>query len=106
MTDIVLRDIDPALADRIARIGQAHDWDAAQTLLQVLDRGLHACERDGAVRLAEYEAGLLQAAIAALEHVPSDPGFAMIGRAEPQPAPIQEPDQTITAHLEPDGQAE
>jgi hypothetical protein len=106
MTDIVLRDIDEQLAERITRIGQAHGWDKAEALLRILDLGLHACERDGAVRLAEYEAQILQGAISALEHVPSDPGFARIGRAEPVPVPVEGPDQTIAAGFVFDSQAE
>jgi hypothetical protein len=99
MTDIVLRDIDSVLADRIRGIGEAQGWGMAQTLLYVLEQGLSACEGDGAVVLADHEAGVLQAAIAALERVPSDPGFALIGRA-PAPAPAApEPDQSIAARF-------
>ena len=63
MTDIVLRDIDALLAERIARIAQAHGWTQPQALLHVLERGLHACEGDGAIGLAEQEARVLQAAM-------------------------------------------
>ncbi len=100
MTDIVLRDIDTVLADRLKRIGQAHGWDMPQTLAHVLELGLHACEGDGAIRLADHEASVLQAAIAALECVPSDPGFALIGRAEPLPQAVEPPDQTVTARFD------
>ena len=100
MTDIVLRDIDALLAERIARIAQAHGWTQPQALLHVLERGLHACEGDGAIGLAEQEARVLQAAIQAMEHVPSDPGFALIGRAGPAPQPAAEPDQSIKPRFE------
>lgn len=100
MTDIVLRDIDALLAERIARIAQAHGWTQPQALLHVLERGLHACEGDGAIGLAEQEARVLQAAIQAMEHVPSDPGFALIGRAGPAPQPAAEPDQSIKPSFE------
>jgi hypothetical protein len=100
MTDIVLRDIDAVLAERITRIAQVHGWSQPQALLHVLERGLHACEGDGAIGLAEQEARVLQAAIQAMEHVPSDPGFALIGRAGPAPEPAAQPDQTISPRFE------
>jgi hypothetical protein len=100
MTDIVLRDIDPILAERVQRLADAHGWDMPQTLMRILERGLHECEVDGAVRLADHEASVLQAAIQALEQVPSDPGFALIGRAvPPKPEPAQ-PDQSISDAFE------
>jgi hypothetical protein len=100
VTDIVLRDIDAILADRIRRISDAHGWSLPDTLLRLLELGLGACEGDSAMRLAEHEAGVLQAAIAALEQVPSDPGFALIGRATPQPETVEPPDQSITPHFD------
>lgn len=100
MTDIVLRDIDPLLAERIKRLGDARGWSVHDTLLQVLEQGLHACEAPGAVRFEVDEAGALEAAIAAMEAVPSDPGFALIGRvATPPPAPAAEPDQSISGRF-------
>lgn len=100
MTDIVLRDIDPVLADRIRRIGQAHGWSPSDTLLRLLESGLQAWEGDSAVLLAEHEDGVLQAAIAAMEQVPSDPGFALIGRATPQPETTEPPDQSISPRFD------
>ena len=100
MTDIVLRDIDTVLADRLRRIGDARGWDMPRTLAHVLELGLDACEGDGALGLVEHEASVLQAAIAAMESVPSDPGFALIGRAPPPPQPEEPPDQTVTARFD------
>jgi len=100
MTDIVLHDIDPRLAERIKRIGAVRGWDMAATLLQVLRQGLHTFEDTAAVQLGAYETGALEAAIAALEEVPSDPGFALIGRAtRPAPAAEPPPDQSIAARF-------
>jgi hypothetical protein len=83
MTDIVLRDIDPVLAERIKRISDKRGVSLSQTLFELLEHGLHAYEGDGTVRFDTSEDDVLQAAIAAMEGVPSDPGFALIGRASP-----------------------
>ena len=83
MIDIVLRDADRILIDRIERVAQARGWDLPQAMQYLLEQGLHVYEGDGSVRLDTSEADALQAAIAALEQVPSDPGFAAIGRVAP-----------------------
>lgn len=100
VTDIVLRDIDPQLAQRIQRISQAQGWSPAETLLQLLEQGLVGCESAVAARLNESEANALQTAIAALEQVPNDPGFALIGRAESVPDAPEAPDQSIAPRFE------
>ena len=81
MPDIVLRDIDPVLAERLRRVGEQRNWSPGQTLLELLERGLDAVEGDGRMRFDHSEADVLHAAIAAMEGVPDDPGFALIGRA-------------------------
>lgn len=83
MIDIVLRDADRVLVERIGRVAQARGWDLPQTMLHLLEQGLNVCEGDGPVRLDTGEADALQAAIAALEQVPDDAGFAAIGRVAP-----------------------
>lgn len=97
MTDILLRDVDPLLFERLRRIGQARGWAMTDTLLHVLVHGLQAFEGGAAPVFADAEAHALEAAIAALEQVPDDAGFALIGRviAPPLPAPA-EPDQSVT----------
>jgi hypothetical protein len=100
MTDIVLRDIDPLLYERIRRIGDARGWGTADTLLHVLTHGLEGFEGGSAPVFADAESHALEAAIAALEHVPNDPGFALIGRAQaPPPKPVPAPDQSITPSI-------
>lgn len=99
MTDIVLRDIDPGLADRIRRISEMRGWSLPETLLQLLEHGLHACDGRGAPSLDPREAGALEAAIIAMEQVPNDDGFALIGRATPEIAVREEPDQHIVANF-------
>ncbi len=97
MTDIVIRDIDSGLADRIRRLADAQGWETGETLRRALDLGLQACEHSAAIRLAEHETDVLKSAIAALEQTPNDPGFAMIGRAEPTRHREDGPDQSIAA---------
>lgn len=82
MTEIVLRDIDPVLADRIRRVADARRWDLPRTLQHLLEQGLYAVEADMNVRLSDTDSDALRAAIAALEDVPNDPGFSLIGRVD------------------------
>ena len=82
MTEIVLRDIDPVLADRIRRISDARRWSLPQTLQYLLEQGLYAVEADMNVRFSDTDTDALREAIAALESVPNDPGFSLIGRVD------------------------
>lgn len=82
MTEIVLRDIDPVLADRIRRVADARRWTLPQALQHLLEQGLYAVEADINVRFSDTDSDALRAAIAALEEVPNDPGFSLIGRVE------------------------
>jgi hypothetical protein len=101
MTDIVLRDVDLPLQQRLQRIGRLRGWDMAETLLQVLQQGLYVIETGRESIDISDEAGVLEAAISALEHVPNDPGFALIGRAPAAASPAaDEPDQSVLADLE------
>lgn len=83
MTDIVLHDIDPVLLERIRRVANARSWSLQECLMHLLEHGLFACESRLAARFDDSDARALQEAIAALEGVPSDPGFSLIGRVEP-----------------------
>jgi hypothetical protein len=95
VTDIVLHDIDAVLADRIRRISEARGWSTPDTLLRLLEYGLDVCEGDGRSLLDERETGALERAIAALEQVPNDPGFALIGRVTPAIVAPEQPEQRI-----------
>lgn len=86
VTDIIVRDLEPALLERIKQIGVARGLDMPQTLLELLQLGLHSCEGRGAPPLNQTESGALDAAIKALEQVPDDTGFALIGRVDPAQA--------------------
>ena len=44
MTDLLLRDIDPILAERIRRVSVARGWDQHETILRLLEQGLFASE--------------------------------------------------------------
>lgn len=79
MTDLILRDIDPRLAARIRRVAEANGWEVHDAILHLLERGLYASD-GGALRFDSRESDVLQSAVAALERVPDDPGFSLIGR--------------------------
>lgn len=90
MTDLVLRDIDPVLAERIRKVAQTNGWTVHQTIMHLIERGLYASE-GGALRFDGAESDVLQSVIAALETVPNDPGFSLIGRMDDTPSSGNEP---------------
>jgi hypothetical protein len=90
MTDLVLRDIDPAMAERIRKVAEMNGWTVHQTILHLIDRGLYATE-GGALRFDSKESDVMQSVIAALETVPNDPGFSLIGRVGVAPAAVEAP---------------
>ena len=87
MTDLVLRDIDAVLADRIRHLAQVRGWEIHQTLQTLLEQGLYACESGMDVHFDDRESLALTEAIAALEKVADDEGFGLIGRAPDAPPP-------------------
>lgn len=87
MTDLVLRDIDPALADRIKQVADARGWTMHATLETLIDRGLQACESGLHVHFDPRESDALEEAIRAMQGVQNDQGFGLIGRAPPPPKP-------------------
>lgn len=96
MSDIILRDIDAVLMERIQRVANAHGWSLQVALMQVLEQGLYVCEGELSRSFDDADARALQEAISAMEQVPSDPGFAKIGRVEPPPPAVEAPDQTVS----------
>lgn len=80
MTDIILRDIDAELSERLKLLAEQRRWTMHQTLLTVLEQGLYACEAGALVHLDDRETDALQQAIAALEQVQDDSGFGLIGK--------------------------
>ncbi|HZW17306.1 MAG TPA: hypothetical protein VFF71_00690 [Luteimonas sp.] len=85
MTEIVLRDLDPALLERIAAYAETQGWGQARTLRFLLEQGLRASVGDERSTFDAAEDGVLAAAIGALEQIPDDT-FALIGRDAAQPA--------------------
>ena len=79
MTDIVLRDIDPKLQARIRQVADARGWELPRTLAYLLELGLEEAKAHN-VAFDGREVDILAGAIAAMEQVPDDPGFALIGR--------------------------
>jgi hypothetical protein len=71
MTDLVLRDIDPLLVDRIRRISVARGWTQHQTVMHLLEQGLFASEYDVSGGLQHPEVDVLAEAIAALKALPA-----------------------------------
>jgi hypothetical protein len=83
MTHTVLLDIDPLLLERIQRLATAHGWGQQNAMIHLLEHGLFACEASLQARFDDADALVLQAAIVALQGIPDDPGFSLIGRAGP-----------------------
>lgn len=86
MTDLVLRDLSPDLAGRLRRLAEAQGITTHAVLVEVLEQGLRACEDALRRRLDAEEEDALRRAISALQQVPDDPGFGLIGRL-PAPPP-------------------
>jgi hypothetical protein len=97
MTDIVLRDIDPVLAGRIRKLAEQRGWDMHHALLELIEHGLLHFESHRIARFSGSEDVAFREMMVALEQVPDNPGFGLIGRNLPQsgePAtPSREPDQ-------------
>ncbi|MEF3083104.1 hypothetical protein V3391_12900 [Luteimonas sp. SMYT11W] len=85
MTELVLRDLDPALLERIHAYADTQGWGQARTLRFLLEQGLRASVGDERSTFDPAEDGVLAAAIGALEQIPDDT-FALIGRGPAQPA--------------------
>lgn len=97
MPDLILRNIEPTLLDRVKRLADGRGCSLQAVLVALLDRGL-ACTEDLGDDLDDVDTRVLQEACIALQNLPSDPGFALIGRAAPISPPVEDaPDQAIAA---------
>ena len=93
MTDLVLHDIDPAIADRIKRLAEIRGWSMHVTLETLLHRGLQACESGLHVHFNDRESDALERAIVEMEKVANDEGFGLIGQSG------HVPDAPMPAHV-------
>ncbi len=75
MKDIVLKDINEILAQRIQRAGDARGWSRQETLLHLLELGLFASESEIRTGFDDAEVDVLSDAIAALREVPPGHGI-------------------------------
>ncbi|MCR6685933.1 hypothetical protein [Pseudoxanthomonas sp.] len=75
MADLVLRDIDPILADRIRRVSVARGWTQQETLTRLLEQGLFASEHEVRSGFENPEVTALSDAIAALKMLPAGKGL-------------------------------
>lgn len=82
MIHTMLLDIDPVLLERIGRVATAHGWGQQVAMVHLIEHGLFACEADLTARFDDTDAKVLRDAIAALQDIPDDPGFSLIGRAD------------------------
>lgn len=98
MADLILRDADPDLIERVKRLADLRDCSVQKALVFLLDRGLRAAHPTAGAPAA-LDARVLAEAISALEQVPDDPGFALIGRAATPPAPRAAPDESVHAAM-------
>ena len=65
MTDIVLKDVDPILAERIRRVSQARGWPIHDTIFNLLEQGLFVCEAEVRGGFDDREVNALAEAISA-----------------------------------------
>ena len=82
-----MADLDLLLAQRLERLAAKRGWTEEEALKQVVERGLASLEAEAPTALADDEADLLKAAIAAMEEIPTD-AFAAIGKSG---APQEQP---------------
>ncbi|HBS56448.1 hypothetical protein [Stenotrophomonas sp.] len=75
MADVVLRDVDPLLFERIRRVAVARGWTHEQTCSVLLEQGLLSSELEVRSGFGDPEVDALSAAIAALQAMPAGQGF-------------------------------
>lgn len=75
MADLVIRDLEGLLAERIRRIADARGWSVAETVTRLLEHGLFMVEAEVRGGFNDREVNALSEAIAALRAVPQGPTF-------------------------------
>ncbi|WP_052108152.1 hypothetical protein [Aerolutibacter daejeonensis] len=81
MSETLQIQLDAVLLERVRRVAQTRGWSETTAIRHLIEHGLFAVEPRGEPRLDDMDANILQSAIAALEGIPDDPGFSLIGRA-------------------------
>lgn len=81
MSETLQIQLDAVLLERVRRVAQARGWSEGTAIRHLIEHGLFAVEPRGEPGLDDLDADILQSAIAVLEGIPDDPGFARIGRA-------------------------
>ncbi|WP_045739039.1 hypothetical protein [Xanthomonas sp. MUS 060] len=71
MTDLLLRDIDPLMLERIRHIAEARGWTQHRTVLALIEQGLLASENELRNSFKGLELDALSDAITALRAMPS-----------------------------------
>ncbi|KAF1013588.1 MAG: hypothetical protein GAK31_03738 [Stenotrophomonas maltophilia] len=75
MADLMLRELDPLLLDRIRRVAVARGWTQDETCVALLEQGLFSSELEVRSGFGDPEVDALSAAIAALQALPAGQGF-------------------------------
>jgi len=75
MADLLLRDMDAMMLERIARLSVARGWTQAQTCVALLEQGLFSTELEVRSGFVDPEVEALSEAIAALQALPAGHGF-------------------------------
>ncbi|GAB2499052.1 hypothetical protein GCM10027084_10370 [Pseudoxanthomonas sangjuensis] len=76
MADLILKNIDPVLNERILRLSVARRWDARETVIRLLEQGLLVIENEVHGNFDNDEASALSEAIAALKQVSAVGSFS------------------------------
>ena len=71
MADVILRDVDPLLLERIRRLALARGWTREQTCTVLMEQGLFASESEVRHGFEDTETDVLSEAIQALQALPA-----------------------------------
>lgn len=75
MTDLLIRDLDSILTERIQRLSAARGWSIDETIARLIEHGLFAMEAEVRGGFSDPEVDALADAIAALRAVPQGASF-------------------------------
>jgi hypothetical protein len=75
MAEVILRDIDPLLLERIRRLAVARGWTREYTCTVLLEQGLFASEHEMSHGFGNVEVDALSEAIHALQALPAGAEF-------------------------------